>query len=142
MRNRRPPFVPSCVPDDVLHDGVSWRPDWTELQFERAFRIKSEMDREWLVLSLQRAARISQEMDATKRRIAILEEQERVDAWHRKDVEENERLRVAYQELLDRPTLAAKKKRLVAASKEIAATDARIEKSELLRRGLVRGRRT
>jgi hypothetical protein len=46
---------------------------------------------------------MSQESDATARRIALLEEQARIDQGREKDAEENARLRVAYQELLDRP---------------------------------------
>jgi hypothetical protein len=84
---------------------------------------------------------MSQESDATARRIALLEEQARIDQGREKDAEENARLRVAYQELLDRPRHAALQKKLHDTAKGMAATNCRIEKYELLRRGVVRGRK-
>jgi hypothetical protein len=140
MRARkRPPIF--CLPPGVVLTDFSFVQSWEEREFDRYYQMKIEYDRQWLANAVQRMALVALEIDETARKIALQEEQDRVDAWHKAEAEDNAKLLTLYQAALDKRTLEAKLKRLDVAAKDIARTDRRIEKAELKRRGVLRGSR-
>jgi len=140
-RTPRPRRLPLCLPNGVLHDGISFAPDWTELELERALRRQAEFNREWLAEALKRVALVAVEIDRDKREIALAKEHEAVDAWYAKERATTAKLLEKYQEELDRPTLTAQRKRLAAAAKDISRQTCEIERDRLARKGLIRGQR-
>ncbi len=122
MSRRRQSHV-SCIPNDVLKDQILWEPDWSELGLARWRAIKVEIDRQnaRLKKNEQKAQRIQEQAD-----------RERI---------EMDKLLEVYTEQLRKPLLAEMHKRLSKAEKEIKRGLAKFERNELLRRGVVRGRR-
>lgn len=107
----------------MLKDQILWEPDWSELGLARWRAIKVEIDRQnaRLKKNEQKAQRIQEQAD-----------RERI---------EMDKLLEVYTEQLRKPLLAEMHKRLSKAEKEIKRGLAKFERNELLRRGVVRGRR-
>lgn len=84
---------------------------------------------------------VAMEIDQYKRLAALEELHGRKDAWSRAEAEENAKLREMYQKAIDAPRLKAMWERVKAAGEEIKKDAAQIERNELIRRGVLRGRR-
>ena len=83
------PFIPSTVPADVAHDGVSWEADWAELEWQRQIKNKAfyelkaaQEQRNWFLDSVRRLSLVALEIDKDKREAAVILEQDRVDAFY------------------------------------------------------------
>ena len=129
-----PKLMYGVDPKDVI-----WNPDWAEREFERWLRCKAEYDREWLAEQTKRLAAVAWEIDQYKREAALIELQEKQDAWHREDVESTAKLVEMYQKQLDASTYKKLLDRVTKAGKDIEKANARIERNVLKRRGVVRG---
>jgi hypothetical protein len=141
----RPRRLPSCLPDGVLHDGISFAPDWTELELERELRraleFRAELQRTFLAEVVKRLAAIAIVIAQDAREIALAKEQKAIDKWHEAERIENAKILAAHQEELDRPTLLKRRKELAAAAKDIHRQNCEIERDRLARKGLIRGQR-
>jgi hypothetical protein len=111
------------VPADVWKDGVSWESDWQELGFARWKSVKAEIDH-------QMARLVKNELKA-----------QRIEEQNRRERAEMDKLLERYHRELAAPMIAKLRKRLDKAEREIRAGFAKIERNELLRRGVVKGRR-
>jgi hypothetical protein len=144
-RSARPKHLPPCLPDDVLHDGISFAPDWTELELERELRraleFRAELQRTFLAEAVKRLAVIAIVIEQDAREIALAKEQEAIDKWHEAERIENAKIVAAHQEELDRPTLQKRLKQIAAAAKDIHRQNCEIERERLARKGLIRGQR-
>jgi alanine racemase len=159
FRQTRKPraFLPACVPDEVKTTGVLWEPDETEILLanaqvrqrllEQEVKLAHQAEqRAWLTTAMQRMAAIAVEIDEGLRRAALQEEIERNERWwadlHEKEKAANEKLMVHFQNELDNNLHAKMVARSKAAADDIRKSNARIERNELRRRGVLRGRRT
>jgi len=155
MRNRRR-ILPSCLPDDILHDGVDFNPTWEEraldwhrqqmaLALAEVKRIELEEQRAWLEGQTRRLALVALEIDEYKRRAALHDEMDRQDKWWTDTAErekaQTEALMAQYQKILDKGVFEKMKARAEKAKASMDRDNARIERLELLRRGVVRGLR-
>jgi hypothetical protein len=108
-------------------------------------RIELEEQRVWLEAQTQRLAQVALEIGETARKLALADAKERQLAWSRdqagQGADEMKKLMESYQRQLDAPTYKKLLARVEKAGREIARDNARIERLELLRRGVVRGRR-
>jgi hypothetical protein len=142
------------LPDGLKWGDISWEPtweekalDWNRQQIQLALaavkRIELEEQRVWLEAQRRRLAQVALEIDETARKFALAEAKERQLAWFRDQAEqgadEMKKLMEAYQRELDAPTYKKLLARVERAGREIARDSARIDRLELLRRGVVRG---
>lgn len=158
MRRRKlqPRQLPPCVPDEIQHDGVLWRPtweeralDWNRQQMELAIaevhRIELEEQREWLARQMERLAAIALELDETERRLERTEEAKRRENWWRevseREKEANTKILEHFQDQLDGGVHAAMVARANKAKADMDRDNARLERLALLKRGVLRGTR-
>jgi hypothetical protein len=154
QRTRR--ILPACLPDDVFHDGVDFAPTWEEnrlayhrqqiaLALSEVKRIELEEQRAWLEVQTRRIALVALEIDEYKRRAALHDEMDRQDKWWADvavcEKAQTEALMAHYQKILDEGVFEKMKARAEKAKASMDRDNARIERLELLRRGVVRGRR-
>lgn len=138
----RPLHVPFVLPPDVAKpEDILWGPTYEEHQLSLLRKLKAKwaredaaIERKHLERLRKRATELEQSIAKDREWLARLaerqEEQKRVtDYW----VEEQRK-----QAEADHKALLA---RLAKATKEIQRSDARSEREELLRRGVVRGQR-
>jgi hypothetical protein len=135
----------SCVPSDVLHDGIDWEPSWQEIEFDKFHRAKAIYEKDWMIASMQRLAAIGLVIGEEKRISALVAEQDRITKWFEdqnvKESEVNKQFEERMHNELDGPYLRAQLAKLERAEKEIRSGLAEIERAELERRGVVRGKR-
>lgn len=92
MRKRNRRILPSCLPDDVFHDGIDFMPTREEnrlayhrqqiaLALAEVKRIELEEQRAWLVAATQRAVVAGLLIDEDNRKIALQEEIDRTNKW-------------------------------------------------------------
>jgi hypothetical protein len=141
-----------ALPGDVKMSDVLWEPDEAELQVLRAYRFAAHhlkrleaKKRQWQSQDRQHDAY----MDRMRRKFAAgLQARVAVDVRANelqaaRDAE-IEKVRSYYLGELDKEIAAADKKRLealAAITKRIEKDNRRVEREELIRRGVVRGRR-
>jgi hypothetical protein len=80
-------------------------------------------------------------IERDERELKLREEEGRIEAWHKAEAEENAKLREMYQEAIDRPRLKVMWDRVKAAGEEIKRDAAKLERAELIRRCVLKGRR-
>ena len=144
------------LPDGLKWGDISWEPTWEEraldwhrhqiaLALAEVKRIELEEQRVWLEAQTRRLAQVAFEIDETARKLALADAKERQLAWFRDQAEQNademKKLMESYQRQLDAPTYNKLIARVEKAGREIARDNARIERLELTRRGIVRGLR-
>jgi hypothetical protein len=157
QQNRPRAFLPACVPDEVKSAGVLWAPDETEILLSNALvrqrLLEQELrerelleQREWLAQQGQRLAQIAAEIDEYKRLAMIEAEMQKREAWWaetaEREKEQNESVLKFFQDQLDGNLHRKMLDRAAKAAEDIRRTDARIERNELRRRGVLKGRRT
>ncbi len=153
MRNR--PII-LALPDNVSWGDILWAPDETELELERAMarqqyyntelrRVELAEQRAWLVAATQRTVAAGLLINDEERKLALREEIDRTDRWWadtvKREKAQTESLMSQYQKILDRGVFEKMKARAEKAKASMDRDNARIERLELLRRGVVRGRR-
>jgi len=151
-RTKTKRVLPPTLPADVLADGILWQPDAAEAQVFRNWkRAKHEMGR--LVALRHRWARQDRKhdefVDAQRRRFsaelnAAIADEKRIQELRATRDREIEQRRAWYMAELDKEIKAADERRKKAAEeiiKRINADTCRLEREELTRRGVVRGRR-
>jgi hypothetical protein len=126
----RPRNLSSCLPDQVLRDGVSWQPDWAEIEWEKYLVAKATYEAEYWAAQHQKLAEIARLIDQDKREQEIADHYLAVDAWW---IEQ----RAKEQEAWRQRELA----KLAKIGKEIQRDAVQLERVTLERRGVVRGRR-
>jgi len=158
MRKRRLrlPHLPSTLPADVLRDGFDFAPTWEErkldwhrqqiaLALAEVRSIELLEQRAWLEAQTRRLALVAIELDEFKRQAALQEEIDRNKKWWAETVErerpQTEALMAQYQKILDKGVFEKMKARAEKAKACMDRDNARIERLELLRRGVVRGLR-
>jgi hypothetical protein len=156
MRKRNRRVLPACLPDDILHDGIDFTPTWEEnrlayhrqqiaLALAEVKRIELEEQRAWLEGQTRRIALVALEIDEYKRRAALHDEMDRQDKWWADTAErekaQTEALMAHFQSVLDQNQFEKMKARAAKAGEDIKRDNARIERLELMRRGMVRGLR-
>ena len=155
-RSTRLPHLPSTLPADVLHDGFDFSPTWEErkllwhrqqiaLALAEVKRITLIEQKTWLEAQTRRIALVALEIDEYKRRAALQDEMDRQDKWWADTAErekaQNEALMAHFQSVLDQNQFEKMKARAAKAGEDIKRDNARIERLELMRRGIVRGLR-
>ena len=104
-----------------------------------------EEHRLWLVAATQRAVAAGLLIDEDDRKIALQEEIDRTNNWWADTAErekaQTEALMARYQKILDKGVFEKMKARAAKAGEDIKRDNARIERLELMRRGIVRGLR-
>ncbi len=141
-----------ALPANVRADQIAWTPDIDEMNWTRWRAAEQQIrldaiheQREWLAQQTQRLAVIALEIDEGLRKAALQEALDRQDAWWATEAEREKeataRLMDSYQKQLDAATYSKLLARVTAAAEDIRKTDYRIEKAELLKRGVVRGLR-
>jgi hypothetical protein len=123
------------LPVDVSDlDGISWKPTREEILLERLRSMRATWELEDIERHRRRAAEIaadvSRDIDWLERVNAIQREQQRVENYW-----------LAEQKKTADAIHKAQLKRLAQINEDIRKSDARIERQELLRRGVYRGRR-
>jgi hypothetical protein len=123
------------LPVDVSDlDGISWKPTREEILLERLRAMQATWEREDIERHRRRAAEIaavvSRDIAWLERVNAIQKEQQRVENYW---LEERKKTADAIHK--------AQLKRLAQINEDIRKSDARLERRELLRRGVYRGRR-
>jgi hypothetical protein len=149
---KRKRILPATLPNDVLADGVLWAPDAAESQAFKNWRhAKHELGR--LVALRHRWARQERKhdafIDAQHRRFsaelnAAIADEKRVEELRAARDKEIEWRKAYYLGELDKEIKAADERRRKAAKEileRIHKDNARLEREELTRRGVVRGRR-
>jgi hypothetical protein len=125
-------FLPVDVSD---LNGISWKPTREEILLERLRAMQATWEREDIERRRRRAAEIaadvSRDIDWLERVNAIQREQQRVENYW---LEERKKTADAIHK--------AQLKRLAQINEDIRKSDARIERQELLKRGVVRGRKS
>ena len=144
------------LPDGLKWSDISWEPTWEEkaldwnrqqiaLALAAVKRIELEEQRVWLEAQTRRLAQVALEIDETARKLALADAKERELAWFRdqaqQGADEMTKLMECYQRQLDAPTYKKLLARVEKVGREIARDNARIERLELMRRGVIRGRR-
>jgi hypothetical protein len=144
------------LPDDVLSDGIWWRPTWEEnriahhrQQIEKALadanRIALEEQREWMSRQTERLAAIALEIDAAERQQKVAEEMEKRENWWKQvseqEKQQNQEILVHYQEQLDGGAYAKMVARAEKAKREMDRENAQLERLALLKRGVLQGTR-
>jgi hypothetical protein len=135
-------FPTLALPADVSIADTLWAPDRTEVELERLLRLKAEWDRDWLTAQTQRLAAVAMEVDRDKRELELLALTERQDAWYieaAKQTDDIAKLIAKYED--PNGTHAAMVARAEAAKKDMQRDRAKAERTALLSRGVVRGRR-
>jgi len=141
-----------ALPADVKFSELSFHPDQDELNWLRwraaeevIKREAMEEQRAWLAEQNERLARISEEINEAKRKTWVAEEKAKREAWwagiERAQEVATAKLLADYQKMLDAPAMKKLWDRVNKAGREIARDAAKMERQELLRRGVVRGRR-
>jgi hypothetical protein len=97
----------------------------------------------WLVAATQRAVAAGLLIEEDDRKIALQEEMDRTNKWWADTAErektQTEALGAQYQKILDKGVFEKMKARAAKAGEDIKRDNARIERLELMRRGIVRG---
>jgi hypothetical protein len=128
------PLPTLAVPDNVRLDDISWNPNWAEAEWDKQAAAKAKYEKEWLLESIKRLSAIALEIEEEKRIANLIAEQDRVDveirAWWQAERAREEAAWKAQQ-------LA----KLEQIGKEIRRDAAQLERAELERRGVIRGRR-
>jgi hypothetical protein len=135
-------FPTLALPADVSIGDTLFAPDWAELEFCRLMLLKAQWDREFLAEQTRRLALVALEIDRGKRELELLALQERQDAWYieaAKQTDDIAKLIAKYED--PKGTYAAMVARAEAAKKDMERDAARAERTALIARGLVRGRR-
>lgn len=145
----------------ILPDGLKWgdisrEPTWEEkaldwhrqqiaLALAAVKRSELQEQRLWLVAATQRAVAAGLLIDETDRKLALQEEMVRTEKWWADTAEreksQTEALMAHFQSVLDKNQFAKMKARAAKAGEDIRRDNARIERLELMRRGVVRGLR-
>ena len=156
MRRRKRRILPSCLPADVLHDDFDFAPTWEEgrlayhrqqivLALAEVRRIDLLEQKAWLIAATQRAVAAGLEIDEAARKLALQEEIDRTNKWWADTAErektQTEALMAQYQKILDKGVFEKMKARAEKAKASMDRDNARIERLELLRRGVVHGLR-
>lgn len=144
------------LPDGLKWGDISWEPTWEEkaldwnrqqiaLALAEVKRIELEEQRVWLEAATHRAITAALLIDETARKLAIQEKIDRTDKWWEDTAErekgQTEALMAQYQKILDKGVFEKMKARAAKAGEDIKRDNARIERLELMRRGIVRGLR-
>lgn len=144
------------LPDGLKWGDISWEPtgeekalDWHRQQIALALvavkRIELQEQRLWLVAATQRAVAAGLLIDETDRKLALEEEMVRTEKWWADTAEreksQTEALMAHFQSVLDKNQFAKMKARAAKAGEDIRRDNARIERLELMCRGVVRGLR-
>jgi hypothetical protein len=134
-----------ALPGGVNLAEFDFTPTWQELEFDRYHRAKLIYEKEWMLASMKGLAEIGLEIEEQKRRNALADEQEQIYEWFMeqalKESEVNKKFLARCQDELDGPYLRAQLAKLDKAGKEIRHELAEIEKTEMIRRGVYKGRR-
>jgi uncharacterized protein with von Willebrand factor type A (vWA) domain len=147
MSRRRPTIL--ALPANVRFDQLDFLPTWQELEWERWLRAKAEYEKTWLENAQRELALLACIIERDQRESALEEFHLRRQAFHleqaAKQEAEDKRQMEAYiaalQKNLDAPRLKAELARLERIALEIKKENARIERAELERRGVIRGRK-
>lgn len=123
--------------------------DWNRQQIVLALaavkRIELEEQNAWLAAQTRRLALVASEIDEYKRKAALQDEMDRRDRWWADvavcEKAQNEAVLAHFQSVLDQNKFEKMKARAAKAGEEIRRNNARIERLELMRRGIVRGLR-
>ena len=144
------------LPDGLKWGDISWEPTWEEkaldwnrqqiaLALAAVKQIELEEQRVWLEAAMRHMAAVAQEIDEYKRKAALQEEIHRRDKWwedtREREKQQTAKLMAAYQRQLDGNIFEQMQARAVKAGEDIKRDNARIERLELMRRGIVRGLR-
>ena len=155
-RKLRPRNLPSTLPADVLHDQFDFEPTWEEraldwnrqqmaLALAEVKRIELEEQKAWLAAAMQRSVVAGLLIEETDRRLALQAEVDRTDKWFAdtaaREKKQNEEILAAYQKQLDGGVYQAMVARAKKAKKDMAADAVRLERLELMKKGVLRGRR-
>jgi hypothetical protein len=148
MSYKSPPTkLPPCLPDDVLHDEILWQPTWEENQLawhlKKLALLRAELQRDWIAEQHQKLARIAEEIDHEQRRIDLADHYEKQEAWWRSQAEQTDDVGAEMKRLqteLDAATYNRLLERTEKAGRAIVKQNAEIERAELKRRGIYRGR--
>jgi len=145
-----------ALPSGLKFDDISWEPTWEEkaldwnrqqlaLALAAVKQIELEEQRIWLEAAMRRMAAVALEIDEYKRKATLQEEKERHDKWWAetagREKAQTEALMAQYQRILDQSVFEKMKARAAKAGEDIKRDNARIERLELMRRGIVRGLR-
>jgi hypothetical protein len=145
-----------ALPDNVRWEDMDFEPTWEEraldwhrqqaaLALAEVQRMELEEHRLWLVAATQRAVAAGLLIDEDERKIALREEMDRTNKWWADTAErekaQTEALMAQYQKILDKGVFEKMKARAAKAGEDIKRDNARIERLELMRRGIVRGLR-
>jgi hypothetical protein len=134
-----------CLPEGVNLKDFDFQPSHEENEWNKWLLKKAIYEKEWLTASMQRLAAIGLEIENEKRIAALVEEQDKISKWYEdqnlREAEVNKQFEERMHNELDGPYLRAQLAKLDKAAKEIRSGLLQIERTELERRGVVRGKR-
>lgn len=147
MSRRRPTIL--ALPAGVKFSDFDFQPTWQEVEWERWLRAKAEYEKTWLEAAQKELAILACIVERDARENALEEFHQRRQRFYReqaeKEAEQDKRQMELYladlQKQLDAPRLRAELSKLECIGREIKRENARIERTELMRRNVVRGRK-
>jgi len=133
-----------CLPLGLDLDEIAWRATREEILIERLRMLKATWDREDLERYRRYAAELALVVEKDREYIERANAIECEEAWHRQQLADGasvmQKFLARYQDELDGLRQSELRARLVRAGKEIERDRCRVEKEELTRRGVYRGR--
>jgi hypothetical protein len=147
MSRRRPTLL--ALPSGVKFSDLDFKPTWQEIEWERWLRAKAEYEKTWLENAQKELALLACIVERDARENALEEFHQRRQKFYReqaekeaeRDRQEIEKYLTEQQRILDAPIYNALVARVNKAGDQIRKDAAHFERQELLRRGVVRGRR-
>jgi hypothetical protein len=130
----RPRNLSSCLPNDVIADGIDWDRTWVDLEYERYLTAKAQYQRDWMAEAHQELARIAILVEQDRRELELAAHWDKIDGWWR---EQRAQVTAAEEKKWKEDAL----KKLAAVKKSIDSTTCYIERKALEERGVIRGRR-